>query len=417
MKLILLKHSLILLLLTFTFTVSAQENYAEGYIITNEGEIIQGYIYDFTNVATSNLTSVTFRKNINDPDEIYAPGLIQGFSLHGIVYEGGLIDIELSSRKTEQLSTSSELITQQRHVFLQAIILGEKSLYVFRLTAHDLFYIKKDGLFELLGYKKYYSEKKDLMRRSLTVYENKIYQEQLKNYLTDCQLAESEIKSVKYNQTNLTNLFIKYYDCTKLNYTSYSPKRNSFIKLGLLAGYSFTRMDFNYTRQHNNLTYVAQHPVSFGFSLNGRISPKIILIGEYVILTNYKHQLPVEYYEAPGYHSELTYKYYATSMKLSMLARHYVPVKKAYGFGNAGLSLERAVGYNDLELVKTTTLSSNSDLQQFKGIKYFYRLSVGAGIKYKRFSFETRVEPRVLKSYLGTSVHFIGGYTFGSIRP
>lgn len=417
MKLNLLNRSLFFILLISTLSVTAQENYTEGYIMTNEGEIIRGYIYDFTNVASSNLSTVTFRKNITGPDEIYAPGLITGFSLHGIVYEGGLVDIELSTRKTEQLSTSSELITQPRHVFLQAIILGEKSLYVFRLMAHDLFYIKKDGSFELLGYKRYSSEKNELLRRSVTVYENKIYQQQLKNYLTECQLAESEIKSVKYNQTDLTDLFIKYYDCTKLEFTSYSPKRNSFIKLGLIAGYSFTSMDFNYTRQHDNLNYVAQHPVSFGFSLNGRISPKIILVGEYVILTNYKYQLPTEYYEAPGYHSELTYKYYANSMKVSLLARHYVPVKKAYGFGNAGISIERTVGYNDLELIKTTTLSSRTDLQHFKGVEYFYRLSVGAGIKYKRLSFETRVEPRVLKSYLGTSVHFIGGYTFGSIKP
>lgn len=414
MKSNLLKLAPLFLLMIVTFSLSAQDNLVEGYILTHEGETVYGYI-DASNLNVgTNKSQITFRKLKEDKGELYDPYSIQAYSINGEVYEGGFVDVELSPRDLDNLNTTPELLIQKELVFLQAIVRGEKSLYVYKNTGYDLFYLKRDSVFELLVYKKYLGNKQVQGDRRRVAFENKSYLQQLNSYLTGCPERIQEIASTKYNQEELTKLFLIYYNCTKEEFRSFTPRKKFPLRIGIMASTTFTSMDFDYTRGNYILDHVAQRTMALGFNVNGRLSQRVKLMGEYFRVGGYGHSLPTEHFDGPNYTVEVLHLYAASSTKMSVLARYSVPMNKFDVFGNAGVSFEKVKGvYNRIQTT-TSSISTSKHTYPYTGKTTSYRLLAGAGVKYSRFSLEVRVEPSLIESYVGTSTNFILGYTFGS---
>jgi hypothetical protein len=409
-----LKHSLLFILLIATISLSAQDNLLEGYIMTHKGETIHGYI-DAPNVNIgTNQTQIKFRKLKEDKGEIYDPYSIQAYSINGEVYEGGFVDVELSPRDLDNLNTTPELLIQKELVFLQAIVRGEKSLYVYKNTGYDLFYIKRDSVFELLVYKKYLGNKQVHGRTSKVVYENKNYLQQLNSYLTGCPKRMHEIASTRYNQEELSNLFLLYYNCTKEEFRSFAPKKKTSLRIGIMTSISLTSMDFNYVISNSLLEHEAQRTLALGFNVNGRLSPRVKLIGEFFTVVGYGHHLPTDHYLGPNYTVDVEHNYGASSKKINVLGRYTIPMNKFEVFGNAGFSFERIKGVYTRVQTTTSSISASSHSYPSEAKISTYHLLAGAGVKYSRFSLEVRVEPRLIESYVGNSTSFILGYTFGS---
>ncbi len=414
MKSITLSTSLVLLLLLITSALQAQDHLLEGYILTHDGETIHGFINASDISSGTNKSQIVFRKVKEDKGAIYDPYSIQAYSIKGDVYEGGFVDVEMSPRDLDNLNTTPELLIQKELVFLQAIVRGEKSLYVYKNTGYDLFYIKRDSVFELLVYKKHLGNKQVQGNTKRVVFENKGYVRQLTSYLTGCPERIQEIASTKYSQEELTKLFLMYYNCTKEEFRSFAPRKKSPFRVGIMAGTTFTSMDFNYIMSNSILDHVAQRTMTFGFNVNGRLSPRVKLIGEYFRVGGYSHYLPTEHFDGPNYTVDVQHLYSASSAKISVLARYSIPLNKFEVFGNAGLSFERVRGvYNRIQT--TTSSISVSQHTYPSGAKTkSYRFLTGVGMKYSKFSLEVRIEPRLIESYVGTSTNVIFGYAFGS---
>ncbi len=409
-----IERALLFLLLNCTISLFAQDNIVEGYILTHEGETVHGYIEASDLSAGTNKSQIVFRKLKEDKGEIYDPYSIQAYSINGDVYEGGFVDVELSPRDLDNLNTTPELLIQKELVFLQAIVRGEKSLYVYKNTGYDLFYVKRDSVFELLVYKKYLGNKQVQGDTRRVAFENKSYLQQLNSYLTGCPERIHEIASTKYNQEELTKLFLLYYNCTKEEYRAFAPKKKSSLRIGIMASTTFTSMDFNYIISNSILDHVEQRTLALGFNVNGRLSQRVKLMGEYFRVGGYGHSLPTEHFDGPNYTVEVQHLYAASSTKMSVLARYSVPMNKFEVFGNAGVSFEKVKGvYNRIQTT-TSSISVSQHTYPSEAKTNTYRFLAGAGVRYSRFSLEVRVEPSLIESYVGTSTNFILGYAFGS---
>lgn len=416
MKLTIFKTSFFIILLIFTNTLNAQDHLLEGYILTHEGETVHGYIDAFNLNVGTNSSVIKFRQQKNDSGKEYDPTSIQAYSVGGQVYEGGFVDVELSPRDQNNLSIVPEFELKKQLVFLQTIVRGEKSLYVYKNNADNQFYIRNDSVYELLLYKKYIGNKSVQGESRLVISENKNYLQQLDTYLTGCPEKKQEIASSKYNQKDLTRLFLLYYNCTKEEFRSFVPKRKNSLRLGVMASYSFTSMDFNYTLSNVNIDHVAQRPMALGFNINGRVSPRVLIMGEFFLVRGYNHSLPTEYFNGPNYTVELKHLYYASSKKTSIIARYAIPLNKFQVFGNVGASYERVKGVYEKVQTTTSVLTSRQNSYPYGGKQNFYRLSAGAGVMYSRLSLEARVEPALIDSYLGSTVSFIFGCAIGKVQ-
>jgi hypothetical protein len=414
MKSLALRGTLLFLLTLVTYSLAAQDHLLEGYILTHEGETIHGYIDAFNLSTGTNKSQIIFRKLKEDKGEIYDPYSIQAYSIKGEVYEGGFVDVELSPRDLDNLNTTSELLIQKELVFLQAIVRGEKSLYVYKNTGYDLFYIKRDSVFELLIYKKYIGNKEVHGSTRRVAFENKSYLQQLNSYLTGCPERIQEIASTKYNQEELSELFLLYYNCTKEEFRSFAPKKKTSLRIGIMTSYSFTSMDFNYIMGYYILDHMAQRTLALGFNVNGRLSPRVKLLGEYFFVGGYGHSLPTEHFDGPNYSVDVQHKYGASSKKINGLGRYTFPINKFEVFGNAGVSYEKIKGYYNRIQTTTSSISVSKHTYPYEAKTSAYRLLAGAGVKYSRFSLEVRVEPSLIESYVGTSTSFILGCAFGS---
>ena len=84
--------------------------------------------------------------------------------------------------------------------FLEAIIQGEKSLYSHvNYIGDDQFYIKLDGKYDLLVYKKYLGVQ-DGKHRAM---ENRKYLGQLTLYLMGCPEIQIKLKDISYSKNSL----------------------------------------------------------------------------------------------------------------------------------------------------------------------------------------------------------------------
>ena len=143
------------LLLIFT-AAFAQENLKRGYIMHLDGEIVHGFI-DAGNWGM-NPSKVLFKTYPADTGTWYDPYDIKEFGMDQEVWQGGFVDVELSSRDDKNYSTTPQLIIEKDLVFLQMVIRSPKPLYVYRKSVNEQFYIMGDAGFELLVYKKYLKE-------------------------------------------------------------------------------------------------------------------------------------------------------------------------------------------------------------------------------------------------------------------
>ncbi len=416
MKSITLKSSLLFLLLLITFTITAQDHLLEGYIQTHDGETIHGYLDDVFKEGT-NPSKIIFRKNMEDPGKEYDPYSIRSFSVNGIVYEGGFVSIELSSRELNTLSNSPELVIEREVAFLQAIVLGEKSLYVYKNTVVDNFYIKNDSVFELLEYKKYFGSRTVIGEPRRVVIENKKYTGQLTIYLTGCPEMSSEIPTTKYNQKALTRLFSKYYNCTKEDFRLFDPKRVALLKAGIIANYSLTSLNYNFTTINAQIGSDATSAYGVGLSLQGRVSPNLFLIGELSFSGPFSHNVEPITYTGQTYSVESSFRYHASSRKGSLLARYQMPVNNFYVFANAGLALDRINGIYQVQQTTTYISGSSYNLKEYRRGFTSYHVLAGVGVKYSHFSLESRIEPSIINKYQGTAINFMIGYTFGNVLP
>lgn len=409
-----LLSTVLLLFVSFTY---AQE-LKKAYIITLKGDTVHGYM-DMTNWGM-NPSKIVFKTYPADVGTTYDPYDIKQFGFNGEIWEGGFVDVEFSSRENNNLSNTAELFLEKDLVFLQAIIKGEKSLYLYSKGVHELYYIKRDTLFDLLVYKKYIKDesKPDDYITKNVIKENRRYQGQLIVYFEDCPEIKSKISKTKYEKEDLERLFYQYYDCVQSDFLSLKPVKNISMDLGLTIGYGFTTIDFKYIRDLQTfrpLEPTNSQIISFGGSveLSRPVSaPKWSIYNDLTVVTGYEYSMDTTG-EAETYSFDESFDYHTYAWKLVNMIRYKHTTGDFTLFANAGLSSEFMLGKINWQLEKQSILINEQVFSAtYKKRLYVAGLSVGAGVVYRHFSLELRTEPVHSSEFMSPTVNILLNYRF-----
>jgi hypothetical protein len=430
------KPGKLFLLISFLYTVnlSAQLEILEGYIISREGDTIRGYI-DY-NHWTSTPAEISFRKLMNRPGTQYSPADIKGFAVKGEIYKSAVVDIAaIPGSATPGLS---ELKTVRDTVFLQAVILGPRSLWMYSDRSHkESFYIDPDGKIQWLVYQEYSQG----INGQFILTENSKFRGQLTAYLEDWPDIQSKVKGIKYNSKVLYKLFLDYYAfkgsgstfSSRFYRTFYDPgnqKDRIGIQFGPIAGISHTRFlpggVFNDYIQSTDFTSSTNMTgglfADFSFAkTHNRLSVYNELYYSSYYVTGY-YSLYLNSQNFSNYSSEIG----ISTVRLSHMLRYQYPVGKFFVFGNLGISypVYRISENNFVRIEK----AYNSPVKITEGQVYDTgklsdkAVNLGLGVKYGKLSAEFRYDTingpyntNTVKSS-APRVNFMVGYAISLIR-
>lgn len=412
------KNLLLVFILLISVSFSFSQEVKKAYIITLKGDTIHGYM-DMSNWGM-NPSKILFKTYPGDVGTSYDPYDIRQFGMNGEIWQGGFVDVELSSRDINNLSTTADLYLEKDLVFLQALIKGEKSLYLYSKGVHELFYIKRDTIFELLAYKKYLKDesKADDYITKNVIRENKRYLGQLIVYFEDCPEIKSKINKTKYEKEDLERLFYQYYDCVQTDFVKLKPVKNISLDMGLTLGYGFTTIDFKYIGELATFRPIEPTDskiISFGASLELSrpvSAPKWSIYNDLTVVTGYKYSIDTTGH-AENYDFHEYFDYTTHAWKLVNMLRYKHFTGDVILFANAGLSSEFMFGKCYWQMDKQSILINKQVFSDtYKKTMYVAGLSVGAGVAYKHLSLELRSEPVHSSEYFSPTVNVLLNYRF-----
>lgn len=178
---------------------SAQSNFKEGYIITNENDTVTGFV-DF---RTSEINSRSCRFRANETGEIktYYPGEISGYRF---IKEGKFY-----------VSRNIEIEGQKQEVFLEYLLKGIVSLYYY-VGDRDYYFVEnEEGKMTGIGKKEDEKVYSDKFRITFLKKDNR-YIGMLKNVFQQSQSTVDKLDNISYNQKDIINVTKNYHDdvCT-----------------------------------------------------------------------------------------------------------------------------------------------------------------------------------------------------------
>lgn len=409
-----IKSKLLTIIILFvSLDVFSQSNLKSAYVITLEGDTVHGYI----NAKNWNMnpTVVNFKQSTDEEGVYYGPHDIKLFSMEGDIYEGGYVDVEKSSRTAGSYSTTPELFLDKQLVFLQQLTRGSKSLYINGNTAYNQYYIKNDGNFDLLIYKKYLKDVKVNGLTQTVLHENKKYQGQLTVYLSDCADINKLVSRTKYQTKSLQQLFSKYYLCMNEEDQVLRPKRNFKAVLGIGIGVSRTTLDYSYDYGTNKeADKVTQIPIFISAELTKPITiPHWSFFNDLGFSRMGPYEILREFTENGLNYKEIS-EFRLNSMKLDNLVRYYFSLNKWSIFGEGGLSNLIYPGSKAITL-QTTVLGTDVETKRTMHIaKWSHRPLIGAGVMINNFSFDIRYSTPIKLKFTGPYVSFTLGYRFNT---
>jgi len=131
-----------------------------------------------------------FKNGFDSKETIYTPNNIQSFSVAGERYISGIVTIDESAYRDNELSESEKPRYKTEKVFLQILINGEKTLYYLKdenLKVH--FFIGQNGIYETLVIIKYLNN----IGGDSFIQTKEIFKGQLNIYLQDCPSIQKKI--------------------------------------------------------------------------------------------------------------------------------------------------------------------------------------------------------------------------------
>jgi hypothetical protein len=379
-------------ILMVQLSLNGQENFIPGFIIQKDGDTIRGLV-DYRNWGI-NPDIITFKGT--DGIFEYTPITIKGFGVKEEIYKSATIKTEESPENSSDLKLDPSLDLVTRTTFLQAVIIGDKSLYFYKgKNAKEQFYIPQDTSFEFLVHKKYLVDREGTQ----VIAENKMYIGQLVIYLQDCPGMRSKIYSCYYRKSSLEKLFLNYYNCIKSPIEFHKETEKLKIEFGALAGVSLTKVIFH-SNSYEYLVY-AGYPLSVNFS--GGLYMDLIMprgqrrwsLDNELLFTTY--QVEGQYTD---YQNENKYTNYSTTLgfsyiKLVNMLRYKQPVGNFFIYGNAGWSNGVMIASTN-KLIKDEILFTQERIEEGPAIESVRKWEVGLiggiGVKYNRFSIEARFE-------------------------
>lgn len=229
----------------------SQTGFESGYVLTNQGDTLQGEVrYNWVTKPNE----LTF-KTIDGDNLTYHPSNLQRFKIeNGDLYVSLKVKLDISPTNHEELLKIGEDLFEERSLFVKALILGSANLYQSYDQERSRYHYfieneKSNGPLELLGGKRAVSNT-DVPTSSndTRAFKNQDkYKGQLAYLLGDCQEIVSSIQSMtSLTQNSITSITEKYNRCGD-NISSYRRSKSlkrSRLRIGILAGVQSLDVDF-----------------------------------------------------------------------------------------------------------------------------------------------------------------------------
>jgi len=407
------KILLLIILMFICRSAYCQENYLSGYVISLNGDTLNGFI-DYRNLEKTP-NKISFKANLNNNKSEYTPLDIKGFSVVDEIYESAIIKTEL----TNGLETNAALNIGMDTTFLQTMIAGTKSLYYYKNDfGNELFYIKTDKTYELLVYKKYLSNQEG----TNTIVQNKKYIGQLFLYLRECSDIESKLKETKYTKQSLEELFQHYYRCTQSSIKFQKKTEKISSQFGLLAGISVSNFKFGNR-------YFPNTKIDVSLNFAGGLFLDLVLPRNKRKWSIYNELKYISFNENGQYtvsesaevfeitHMKNTYSY----LTLINALRYKYLFQKFFIYFNIGFVNAFETSESTDRIIESTyhTIKNVEEIKTSE-IQNFYQQGniFGLGSEYKKYSFEVRCEN--LNGFLSLPIlfscpnrfYFLMGYRF-----
>jgi hypothetical protein len=415
-KLALIFTSLFIILLP----LFSQENFLPGYAINNNGDTLKGYI-DYRKWEI-NPQFIYYKSNLENLGDKFSPNQIRKFSVNNEIFESATVKTVINPDKINNVETNTKLLLKTDTVFLQSVIIGDKSLfYYINNEEKEHFYIKQDSIFNLLIYNKYKITRdgKDLIG------ENKNFTGQLLLYLNDCQYIKDKLASATYTKKSLQNIFKYYYNCTNKTTSYQKNKETTTFDFGFLAGSSITKLNLKGSSSPvlTNIEYSLSVNLLAGLFCD-------ITLPMYHQKWSFNNELIYTSYKVKGrfndYINENNYTIHNVEfgysyLKLNTMFRFKYPIHNYFLYLNFGITNGYAVVEKNTnrKISNYYTIITDTEVKALADSrKYEQGLLIGVGIKYQSFSLESRYERgNGMSEYsrLNSTVnrfHLILGYAF-----
>jgi len=405
----------------------AAGDYREGYIITNLGDTLVGYV-DYKDWEI-NPESVVFTLVLGPVGKTFYIDELQGFGVKKKIYRRNIVEIDKSPLRRRDLNHLEEPEFVSDTVFLQILVEGDKMLYYLGdENGKKHFFIGSDGQIHTLIYDRYLSDKKGEPPVAI----NSSYRDQLVAYLHDCSSIKDVVPLVEYNTEDLIDLF-KYHSRCVESSIDYSLKMNKAeLEWGLLLGGTYTQFDIrgdNYAFQDLvDEVYSQSTDITFGFNCNILFPMKgrslLSFNNEFIYNTYYVNSYsrsPETGDQYGSLYTEFGFSYINWNM---ILRYYYYPIGDFNVYTNIGYSFGYAVQVTNYE--RKESHFNTTRIREGEAIKdpndYEFGYLVGLGADYGRFSLEMRFERRDgMIPYFGvgaktTRYYALLGYKLGKIK-
>lgn len=369
----------------FSTTSFAQSNYLAGYLINNNLDTLKGLI-DYRNWER-NPTAISFKTSDGDIEKYYLPTDIKEFVVADEIYVSAIVDIMTLDNFSGVLQYDAAIKTKKDTVFLQSLVIGDKDLLFLKdRDGIEQFYMQTDTSLMLLKYKKYLVEKDG----GKAYAENKSFAGQLVYTFRDCADIRDKTRSLEYNKSNLTKLFVEYHKCTNQTIDFEKKKDKGGIKITALAGlshYSVEIVSDNY--------YLEEVPFTPSTNFAAGICFDFILsrnLGKWSIA----EELLYTSFETGGHYDDVlnpaTIEIAIDQLKINNMARYRTPAGKFNILANAGISL--AFGLHSVNIRHDESIFHPPADGPAIGIIRSGEVGfiIGTGLSYKAYSLQIRYE-------------------------
>lgn len=214
---------------------SAQSNFKEGYIITNENDTINGFV-DFR-TSGINARSCKFKEQELGEVKTYYPGDISGYRF---VNEGKFY-----------VSRNIEIEGQKQEVFLEYLLRGIVNLYYYIGNREYYFVENEQGEIFVIDKKDDEYVYNETLRSNVVKKDNK-YIGMLKSIFKESQPTLSKIDKIKYNQDDIIKVTKDYHDNVCISgdkciiFETKKDKQSTTKRITLYTGLQFYTLNLNY---------------------------------------------------------------------------------------------------------------------------------------------------------------------------
>lgn len=186
-----------------------------------------------------NPTEIEVKTNESEEEEILSIQDVQSFGIYGASkYIRKEVSMELSENQVGSLSNTSEPQYENEVVFLNVLIEGAASLFMYSdgYQTNYFYKVANSGIQPLI-YKKYKAPDDAKIR------ENTRYRQQLWNDLKCPSFEINRFENIRYRKSDLLRLFQQYNECHQEEFTNFEQQRKEGRDLFNIS----VRPGFNYS--------------------------------------------------------------------------------------------------------------------------------------------------------------------------